>query len=368
LKYTKGPVAPLFYNKYVLGIEWHMARKAFYIPSLLVIAGIVLLSACSKSDNDMQALTGATMGTTYNIKYMLPAQSLDTNRTELQQLIDQRLLDINQLMSTYLPDSELSQLNQAPANQPFEISIETAQVINTALRLGKLSDGALDITVGPLVNLWGFGPEQRPDKVPTAEQIAKVQPLVGPDKFLLEGKQVTKSDQAVYIDLSTIAKGYAVDQLAEILENNNIRNYLVEIGGEMRVSGTKHGGQDWLVAIEKPITTERSVQRIISIGDNALATSGDYRNYFEEDEVRFSHLIDPKTFKPIQHNLVAVSVIAPRCIEADGLATALIVMGAEKGKLLAEREGIAALFITKEGNEFIEYRSTSFERQVKVIQ
>ena len=328
----------------------------------------LMLSACGRTDSDITALSGKTMGTTYNIKYVNSEATEKVDAEMLQSEIDQRLLEINQLMSTYIPDSELSLLNKAPANVPFAISAETIEVIREALRLARLSDGALDITVGPLVNLWGFGPDQKPEVVPSAEQVSSVRASIGIDKFELLDNSLVKFNDSVYIDLSTIAKGYAVDELAEILESYNIINYLVEIGGEMRVAGTKQDNKDWLVAIEKPVSTQRAVQRIITIGDNAIASSGDYRNYFEEDGVRFSHLIDPKTSYPIQHNLVAVSVIAPSAIEADGLATALIVMGADKGKELAESQGIAALFITKEGTEFVEYRSTSFERQVKVVQ
>lgn len=335
---------------------------------LLVGLAALILFACAKPSDQLQSISGKTMGTTYTIKYVPSAYDSAVDAMQLQSLIDARLLQINQLMSTYIPDSELSLLNQAPANLPFPISGETAFVLEEAIRIGKLSEGALDITLGPVVNLWGFGPDLRPDVVPSSEQINRTREFVGLDKFLLESNTVFKSDASVYIDLSTIAKGYAVDELASILTEQGISNYLVEIGGEMRVSGKKPDDSDWLLAIEKPISTDRVIQRIITIGDNALASSGDYRNYFEEDGVRFSHLIDPLTASPIQHNLVAVSVIAPTCIEADGLATALIVMGQEKGKALAEKENIAALFITKNGDEFVEYRSNAFKQFVTVVQ
>ncbi|MFC4701676.1 FAD:protein FMN transferase [Glaciecola siphonariae] len=345
-----------------------MRQPSKYISGVFIILTLLFISSCSEPLDHAYALNGKTMGTTYNVKFYLSEQSQNVDVQALQAELDQRLIEINQLMSTYIPDSELSLLNQAIANEPFPISDETQRVINEALRIGNMSNGALDITVGPLVNLWGFGPDQKPETVPRPEQISELEPFVGTDKFVLDGGKIIKAHHKVYIDLSTIAKGYAVDELASILSDKGIADYLVEIGGEMRVAGKKPGQQDWLVAIEKPITSERAIQRILSIGDNAIASSGDYRNYFEEAGVRFSHLIDPKTAYPIQHNLVAVSVIAPTCIEADGLATALIVMGAEEGRALAERAGISALFITKEGDEFVEYRSTAFERHVKVVQ
>ncbi|WP_371195419.1 FAD:protein FMN transferase [Glaciecola sp. SC05] len=345
-----------------------MASQVRFNVSTLLVLSIVLLSGCVKQSAEIKAFSGNTMGTTYSIKFVQQKDAAQIDLLRLQSDVEQRLLEINQLMSTYISDSELSLLNKAPANQAFLLSGETLTVIHEALRLAELSDGALDITVGPLVNLWGFGPDQKPDVIPSAQKIEDTRAVVGLDKFTIDSNAVFKSHQSVYIDLSTIAKGYAVDQLALILSEQGYSNYLVEIGGEMRASGKKLNSEDWLLAIEKPITTERVVQRIISIGDNAIATSGDYRNYFEEDGVRFSHLIDPQTAHPIQHNLVAVSVVAPTCIEADGLATALIVLGPEKGKALAEQEGIAALFITKEGAEFEEYRSSAFNQQVTVVQ
>jgi thiamine biosynthesis lipoprotein len=271
-------------------------------------------------------------------------------------------------MSTYIPDSELSRLNKARAGNVFRLSDETNTVLLEALRLHELSRGKLDITVGPVVNMWGFGPQARPEVIPSEQALLDVRNKVGVDKFVLKDKQVTKLVDDLYIDLSTIAKGYAVDMIAELIsENYGIDNYLVEIGGEMRVAGSKPQGENWHVAVVKPINGPNAIQRIIYVGDNAVASSGDYRNYFEQDGVRYSHLIDPTTAYPIQHKLVSVTVVADKAITADGLATALIVMGTEDGRELAEQEGIAALFITKEGDEFVEYASTEYIKQVVTI-
>lgn len=328
-----------------------------------------MLWSCSKSISPMTSFKGATMGTTYSVKYInVGSSSTSLTSAQMQAQIDSLLVDINQLMSTYISDSELSQLNASPANIPFPISPATEYVLKEAVKLNSLSDGMLDITVGPLVNLWGFGPNKRPNKMPSEDQLAEILTYVGVDKFSLQNNMVIKSHSNVYIDLSTIAKGYAVDEIANLLSDKGLSNYLVEIGGEMRLAGTKLNQEKWLVAIEKPLADARSVQQIISIGDNAIATSGDYRNYFEEDGVRYSHLINPKTGYPIKHNLVAVTVVASQCLEADGLATALIVMGSEQGIKLAEKHDIAALFITKEGEQFVEYQSSEFRRLVEVIE
>ncbi len=327
---------------------------------LFVILFVVV--GCAKQQDYVVTINGNTMGTTYTVKYVTNSKNDNKIKTDdLKSTIDNKLVEINQLMSTYISDSELSIINQSPANVALEISPETKHVINEAIELNQLSDGKLDITIGPLVNLWGFGPTQRPEKIPSNEQIQEVRKYTGIDKFVIEDNKITKFHDNLYIDLSTIAKGYGVDVIANLLEENGLTNYLVEIGGEMKLSGLKPNQQAWAVAIEKPVSDERAIQRVINIGDNAIATSGDYRNYYEQDGIRYSHLIDPDTALPIQHKLVSVTVIADTALLADGLATALIVLGEEKGLKLADRENIKALFIAKEGNEFVEYESKAFK-------
>lgn len=331
----------------------------FLLPFLLLF-----VLSCAPQQPVEIAITGKTMGTMYNIKVVQQSDAA-IDVLALQAEIDDALIQVNALMSTYDPNSELSLLNKTQANEPFPISEQTEFVLTEAIRLNQLSQGSLDITVGPLVNLWGFGPDKRPEVIPTQTQLAEIADYVGIDKFQLVDGVVTKLHSNLYIDLSTIAKGYGVDVVADIIEQNQIDNYLVEIGGEMRVAGKKGNGSDWRIAIEQPITTERAIQKVISIGDNAVATSGDYRNYFEKDGVRYSHLIEPTSGYPIKHNLVSVTVVHPSSMTADGLATALNVMGAEKAKLLAVSNDLAVFMIMKEGSEFIEYASPAFVRDVK---
>jgi thiamine biosynthesis lipoprotein len=304
------------------------------------------------------------MGTTYNIKYL--GSSL-VAPAQLQQQVDELLADINRLMSTYIADSELSKYNQWASTQPFPVSAQTLEVLQEAKRLGQLSTGRLDVTVGPLVNLWGFGPKYHPEKIPSPEEIAQAKQNVGFDKLTLGDSWISKSVPQLYVDLSTIAKGYAVDQLADLLARYEIQHYLVEIGGEMRLSGHKASGQPWRIAIEKPITTERAVQKVINIGNNAVATSGNYRIYFEQDGQRYSHLIDPMTGYPIQHKLVSVTVVHASSMTADGLATALNVMGKDQALALAEQLQLAVLLITRENNSFKEYTSEQFNNIVTVL-
>jgi len=331
----------------------------------LVIFSVLVLFGCSNAATDQEHyFSGQTMGTTYNVKYVTNDQ---LDHEQLKQSVEQRLIEINQLMSTYIDDSELSLFNKSAPNSPYLLSQETAFVVAEALRIGALSEGALDVTVGPLVNLWGFGPTKRPETIPTASQITQAKRLSGLDKLQLNGLELTKTVDGLYLDLSTIAKGYGVDAISQLLADAKLDNFLVEIGGEMRVSGTKANGEAWRIAIEKPVTTERAVQRIISVGNHAVATSGDYRNYFEEAGVRYSHLIDPNTGYPIQHKTVSATIVHPSSMTADGLATAMMVLSPEQAKALAEKENLALLLVFKEGDGFIEYQSPAFQQIVTII-
>lgn len=336
------------------------------IKQLFIACLLITLVGCFPSknlDKKEVLLQGRTMGTTYNIKVIVENDSIDT--VNLQTKIDSALVTVNQEMSTYITDSELSTFNQHRSYEPVAISNGLTRVIKEAIRLGILSNGSLDVTVGPLVNLWGFGPEYQLERIPSEELLTSTKARVGIQHIQLEGNELSKSIDDLYIDLSTIAKGYGVDLIAELIENNNIQNYLVEIGGEMRLKGFKHTGELWHVAIEKPITTERAVQQVIVPQDNAVATSGDYRIYFESEGQRFSHIIDPATGKPINHKLVSVTVIHPSSMTADGLSTAMMVMGEEKALKFAEENDIAAYLISKTSNGFVEQSTVKFSKFLK---
>jgi thiamine biosynthesis lipoprotein len=340
------------------------------IKQILIVLLAVNLSACFPSNNSGKTevhLQGRTMGTTYNIKVVSTPEEVEA--LQLHSKIDARLKQVNQVMSTYIPDSEISRFNKSTSLEPVEVSDGFARVLAESIRLGELSGGKLDITVGPLVNLWGFGPDLRPETAPSDELIASTRARVGLKRLHLNGTQLSKDIPNLYIDLSTTAKGYGVDVVAELIEANGITNYLVEIGGEMRLRGFKHTGELWAIAIEKPIFDpsgeHRAVQQVIIPKDNAVATSGDYRNYFESNGQRFSHIIDPVTGKPINHNLVSVTVIAPSSMTADGLSTTLMVMGAEEGLAFAIKNDLAALFVSKSENGFTEQFTVKFKQYLK---
>jgi len=302
------------------------------------------------------------MGTQYSIKVTgLPAGlDLDQFQTE----VDRRLEQINGRMSTYQPDSELSRFNRHQDDSWFEVSDETALVVAAALEISRKTDGVFDITVGPLVNLWNFGPDPRPDEIPTEEQIALARSQVGYQRVEVRTSPpaLKKTHPDVYVDLSAIAKGYAVDVVAELLTGRGVNAFMVEIGGEVRTRGAKPDGQPWRIGIEKPVSLTRAVHQIVVLPDCALATSGDYRNYFERDGRRYSHEIDPRTGYPVQHQLTSVSVIADSCMQADGWATALIVAGPEAALRLARENQLDVLLIQRTERGFEDRGTDGFQR------
>ena len=331
------------------------------IKWLALIGLAFFISSCSKSDAQLLQFQGKTMGTYYHIKYVLSAEQLENKallEKELQIVVDQQLELVNDQMSTYRPTSELSLFNQS--HESTEVSDAMIKVIQEALTIYKLSGGAFDVTVGPLVNLWGFGPDKKPNKVPDSALIKKTQQKVGSQYLSIEGNKLIKSNPDLYVDLSSIAKGYGVDVIAELLSEKGIKSYLVDIGGELRAFGSKPKKVPWTLAIERP-GLGQNVQRLLHIGNNAIATSGDYRNYFESEGIRYSHTIDPHTGKPINHKLVSVTVIDKSSMVADALATAITVLGPDKGLALATTLKQPVFLLTKHGDRFKESFTSEFE-------
>jgi thiamine biosynthesis lipoprotein len=343
------------------------------IKTILQFALLIVLSACSDNNEATKPyevlFQGMTMGTVaYNVKVIIKPDSLSDSKFDQQKThadIDAILKQLLQDMSNWEPNSELSTFNKSTSLAPIEVSEGLRRVLAESIRLGNLSEGKLDVTIGPLINLWGFGPDYRPEKVPTDAELEVAQARTGLKYLTLDGNKLSKAIPDLYIDLSTIAKGYAVDLIAEYFESKGLHNYLVEIGGEMRVKGFKHTGELWHVAIEKPLSEERSVHQIIIPKDNALATSGDYRKYFESNGQRFSHIIDPESGKPINHKLVSVTVIHPSSMTADGLSTAMMLMGEKKALAFAEENELAAYLIIKTEHGFIEQSTVKFMQYLK---
>lgn len=329
-------------------------------PAALLLAAsfllLALISGCSKQPQ-IVSHQGLTMGTSFTVKWVSSSAAVDE---KLPAQIDQLLVEVNNSMSTYQKDSELSRINQMTAGESVMLSEGLAEVLNKALEISHSSAGAFDVTVGPLVNLWGFGPDGRVIRAPAEEEIVQLRQRVGYHYIKLSGKQLNR-ERNVYIDLSAIAKGYGVDKVAELLEAAGVTAYLVEVGGELRARGSKPDGSHWKIAIEAPVVGERKVQRIMKVKDVGIATSGDYRNYFEENGVRFSHTIDPSTGKPISHTLASVTVLATDCATADALATAMMVLGPDRAESYAEQQGVEVLLIIKSGDGFIEKMTPGFK-------
>lgn len=329
---------------------------------LVALASILILAGCEQPKEQVH-LSGPTMGTSYNIKY-INSDEFPTSK-EIQTEVDRLLEEVNDQMSTYRKDSELSRFNQYEGSDAFTVSKQTALVVKEAIRLNGLTQGALDVTVGPLVNLWGFGPEARPEVIPTDEELAQRQAKVGIQHLSATETTLTKDIPNLYVDLSTIAKGWGVDVVADYIESLGIHNFMVEIGGEIRLKGLNRENVGWRIAIEKPSVEERTIQEIIEPGDMAIATSGDYRNYYERDGVRYSHIINPETGKPLNHKVVSVTVLAPSSMTADGLSTGLMVLGEKTGMEIANQHNIPVFMVVKTDEGFKEMASEAFKPYLK---
>ena len=331
---------------------------------------VFLLTACDQSSHVKKTYpfqySDGTMGTRFSIKVSQLPESIDV--PQLKQQIRLLLDLLNAQMSTYLPDSELTELNNSQSIEWQTVSDPLYQVLHKAKQVYKQSHGAFDVTVGPLVNLWGFGPDPMNFVAPEAESIAEGLKKTGSEHLLLndDTKAVRKDMTGLTIDLSALAKGYAVDLVALLLEKQGIRHYMVEIGGELRLKGHNIEGSPWRIALEKPTVDMRMIQKVLPVTNISMATSGDYRNFFEVEGVRFSHTIDPRTGSPITHKLASVTILSDTCMDADAWATALMVLGAEQGFELAEQRHIAALFIIKTGDGFMEKSTSTFSDFFKV--
>ncbi|MDP2745488.1 FAD:protein FMN transferase [Pseudomonas sp.] len=299
------------------------------------------------------------MGSTYTVKYV---RSKDSPSLELlKRETDAILAEVDQQMSTYRDDSTIEQFNQAPAGTCQAMPAGVLELVEAGRVLHEQSAGAFDLTLEPLLNLWGFGPKARAEKVPTAEQLAAARAQVGMQHLRSEGEQLCK-DVDVQVDFNSIAAGYAVDKIVQRFTELGVTSYMVEATGELKAAGKKPDGQPWRIGLEAPQDGQRVAQRVLAVDGYGISTSGDYRNYFEEDGQRYSHTLDPLTGAPITHTLAAVTVVDKSTLRADGLSTVLMVMGTERGLAFAERMGIAAFFVTREGDAFVTQTTQAFEQ------
>lgn len=325
--------------------------------------GVALSIAACGSQPDEHVLQGSSMGTGWSVKLFEP---MDESRFSLITSQAQQYLDkVETMMSTYIDDSEVNRFNASRSTDWQEVSAEMVDVIAYAQQVSKLSQGAFDITVAPLVELWGFGSEQR-ERLPNEEEVKSVLQRLGYQHLSTRRQPpaLRKSFPELQVDLSAIAKGYAVDGVVDILRSHGVTNYLAEVGGELRASGTSQQLQPWTVGVEKPIPGWREVMRAVQLDGIGIATSGDYRNFLEIDGRKYSHEINPRDGQPLPYRGASVTVIAPTAMEADAWATGLFVMGKEKGMQLARDQKLAVYFIEQSDDGFVQTMNKAFSKHL----
>ncbi len=331
----------------------------FYCLSILLL---VLLNSCQSpnptssqpsSPHPYLAIKGETMGTYYAIQYS------DAKRQNYQSAIDSLLAAFNQSLSTYISNSIISQVNQAQAQQEVTVDDFFTLVFQYAQHINQETNGAFDPTVMPLVNAWGFGFQKR-DNPPDTSTIDSLKNMIGLNHFFLEEKEngktvITKDVKGSALDFSAIAKGYAVDLVARLLKDKGSQHFMVDIGGEVKTFGRNSKGQVWTIGIDQPLDSikERRLEHAVYVDHQAVASSGNYRNFYIKDGIKYAHTINPQTGYPELSRLLGVSIFAPTCLEADAYATACMVMGLEKAKqFVKNKAGVEAILIyANEQNE-----------------
>jgi len=337
-------------------VNYRTRTGPLWASFLFVLACLAVFSGCTHKDITL-SFSGQTMGTRYHITLVTDAGRFpDGVEDGVAQLLDR----LDRSMSTYKPDSELNKLNRLGVGDEFSVSADLWQVLQGAQHIHALTQGAFDPSVGPLVDLWGFGPRETDNKVPSEAEIEALLARVDFGQLRLASDNKVSKLAAIDLDLSAIAKGYAAQQVAALLSRWGFNNYLVEVGGELQLAGLNAKGSPWRIAIEVPSLLQGGVEKVIAVSDIGVATSGDYRNYFEREGVRYSHTLDPRTGKPIRHNLASVTVLADTAGVADALATAFMVMGAKKTLALAEQRDIPVYLLVKEAEGFKASHSSAF--------
>ena len=322
-----------------------------------IIILIVLFSCSGEKKTDYLSFDGVVQGTTYKVTYQSPKNK--NYKSEIEQLLS----EFDSSLSLYQPNSIISRVNKNDTSviidELFSTVFEKAAVIN------KATEGAFDITVGPIVNAWGFGPEEsmRIDK----SIIDSLLEFVGMYKVRIENKKIIKEHPGIKLDFNAIAQGYSADLICELFEDTGIKNYLVEIGGEVKTKGLNKNGVPWRIGIDRPVEsniTVRELQAIVQLSNKAIATSGNYRKFYEENGIKYSHTINPKTGYPERTNLLSATVLTDECIVADAYATAFMVMGLEKSFDFVEKEPeLEALFIYADENGEFQVKATKgFEK------
>lgn len=330
----------------------------------ILVGAALMLAACDDQPVTL-SLSGETMGTTYNITIVDQTGELDAQN--VQTTVDATLMTVNALMSNWDPNSEISRFNALTSTEPVEISTDLAAVMKAAMDVHTQSEGQFDVTLGPVIELWGFGAPKPDDPVPTDIEVQSALEKTGQARLVKLGpKTMQKGRPDTSIYLAAIAKGYGVDQVAAQLRRLGVADFMVEIGGDLLAEGTNPNGDPWRIGIERPDESSRTIEEIIQVSGLGVATSGDYRNFFSKDGVRYSHIIDAVTGRPVTHQTASVTVLAENAMLADGWATAFLALGQERGMKIAETLDLAVFFIVREGTqdhiEFSTQSSARFEK------
>ncbi len=322
-----------------------------------IMASLLATWGCEPAAREI-VFSGHTMGTSYQIKVVADGSTLPR---DLEARVQNTLDAIDQSMSTYKPDSELNRLNRHPVGEVFAVSPDLWTVLEISATVYALTGGAFDPTVAPLVDIWGFGPVDTGDRVPSDMEIETLVGQIGFDKLVRDPVHRTvRKTSALQLDLSAVAKGYAADKVAYLLRKYGIDRYMLEIGGELALAGLNSTGEPWRIAVEMPSLLQGDVHKIIAVTDRGVATSGDYRNYFEKNGRRYSHTIDPRTGKPITHRLASVTVIAETSALADALATGFDVLGAQGALAVADKLGVPVFMLVRREGAFEELYNRAF--------
>ncbi|WEJ74948.1 FAD:protein FMN transferase [Pseudomonas sp. PSE14] len=330
-------------------------EKTLSRASLLIVL-LAVLSGCGQS---VERFGGPTMGSSYTVQYVPTGKAPDAEKLKAE--VDAILASLDEQFSTYRDDSVVSRFNAQPAGACMVLPADMLALWRYGEALSQQSGGAFDLTVEPLMNLWGFGPQSRSEQVPAAADLERERARVGHQHLHLQGEQLCK-DVNAQLDFDSIVAGYAVDKVSARLVELGLTDYLVEITGELKAVGHKPDGRPWRVALEVPNgERERQVERSVALDGFGLSTSGDYRNYFEEGGQRYSHTFDARSGAPVKHALAAVTVADAQVLNADGLSTLLMVLGPEEGYTFAERHGLAAFFIVRQGEGFVTRVTPRFE-------
>ena len=327
----------------------------------IVLAFLLCLGACDSSPKKVQ-LKGAVFGTTWTVTYHGEPEALTDN--DVEQAITGAFSVVDASMNNYRESSTLSQLNSLPAGEVFEVDWDFALVFNAAIDIHQATAGAYDPSVSPLINLWGFGPEGVTES-PKDDQLAIARSHSGLNQFAwdLSDRSFLKRNARATLDFSSIAKGYAVDLAGDALDEIGVANFMLEVGGEIQTRGVSPRGDHWRLAIENPIRAGvGKPYTAVAVSDVGIATSGNYRNFFEVDGKLFSHLIDPRTGYPIEHDLVSATVIHPSTMVADAWATALMVVGTTEALRLANLYDLSVYLISRNGEQLISSHNQGMSR------